>query len=142
MIMTNEDIEQFVYDALAPLLAKDVRTEDIISGDLYPEDCRPLDSRLEDAVIAVGEGFPEQIQTGRVRLNIYVPDIDCGFGRMVKDKERCTQVAGLDGEILELLNAASDQFLWTFFRTTSTYADPDIGQHFVNVNLAFKRNNE
>ena len=86
MSKTNEDIEQFIYDALAPLLAKDVRTEDVISGDLYPEDCRPLDSKLEDAVIAVGEGFPDQIQTGRARINIYVADIDCGFGRKVKTR--------------------------------------------------------
>ena len=142
MTMTNEEIEQFIYDALAPLLAKEARQEDVINGDLYPEDCRPMDSDKEDAVIAVGEGFPEQIQTGRARLNIYVPDIDCGFGRKVKDKERCQQVASLAGEVLRLLNAASDQFLWTLFRTTATIADPDIEQHFVNINLSFKRNNE
>ena len=140
--MTNEEIEQFIYDALAPLLAKEARQEDVISGDLYPEDCRPMDSDKEDAVIAIGEGFPDQIQTGRARVNIYVPDIDCGFGRKVKDKERCQQVASLEGEVLRRLNAASDQFLWTRFRTTATIADPDIEQHFVNINLSFKRNNE
>lgn len=142
MTKTNEDIEQFVYDALAPLLAKDKRLTEVISGDLYPEDCRPLDSDKEDAVIAVGEGIPDQIQSGRVRINIYVPDIDCGFGRKVKDKERLTALSQLDTAILDSLNNADNQYLWRLFRTTATIADPDISQHFVNVNLAFKRNNE
>lgn len=142
MAKNNEEIEQFIYDALAPLLAKGTRTKDVISGDLYPEDCRPMDSNLEDAVIAVGEGFPDQIQTGHARLNIYVPDIDCGFGRKVKDKGRLEQLSALDGEIVSLLNAASTQFLWSLFRTTATIADPNIEQHFVNVNLSFKYNNE
>jgi len=142
MSKTNEEIEQFIYDALAPLLAKGVRNEEVISGNLYPEDCRPLDSQLEDAVIAVSGGYPDQIQTGRARVNIYVPDIDCGFGRKVKDKDRCQQVASLDSEIVRLLNAASDQFLWKLRRTTATMADPEIGQHFVNVNLSFQHNNE
>ena len=87
MIKTNEQIEQFIYDALAPLLSQ-AQGEGVISGDLYPEDCRPLDSQLEDAVIAVSSGFADQIQTGRARLNIYVPDIDNGSSRKVKDKER------------------------------------------------------
>ena len=142
MSKTNEDIEQFIYEALAPLLAKDVRTEDVISGDLYPEDCRPLDSKLEDAVIAVGEGFPDQIQTGRARINIYVADIDCGFGRKVKNKERCQEIAALDKEILRRLKAFDNQFHWRLARNTTTIADPDIEQHFVNVTLAFKYNNE
>ena len=143
MSKTNEDIEQFIYDALAPLLAKGVKREtDVISGDLYPEDCRPLDSQLEDAVIAVADGDPSQIQTGRARINIYVPDIDCGFGRKVKDKERCTAVAALDTQILAMLKAYSNQYRWRFFRTTATIADPDIEQHFVNINLAFNFNNE
>lgn len=141
MIQTNEDIEQFVYDALAPLFSKE-QGAGVITGDLYPEDCRPLDSKLEDAVIAVADGDPAQIQTGRVRVNIYVADIDCGFGRKVKDKDRCQFIASLDKEIVRLLNAADSQYLWRLFRTTATIADPDIEQHFVNVNLAFKFNNE
>lgn len=142
MSKTNEEIEQFIYDALAPLLAKDVREEDIISGDLYPEDCRPLDSQLEDAVIAVADGFPDQIQTGRARVNIYVPDIDCGFGRKVKDKDRLTELSEIGEVILRLLKEADSQYHWRLFRTTATIADPSIEQHFVNVNLAFKFNNE
>ena len=138
MIVTNEEIEQFVYDALAPLLSKE-QGERVISGDLYPEDCRPLDSQEEDAVIAVGTGFAEQIQSGRVRLNIYVPDIDNGTGRKVKDKNRCEAVSKLDTEIVQLLNDADTDSRWKLFQTTATFAEPEIEQHFVNVNLQFER---
>jgi len=141
MTQTGEDLEQYVYDALAPLLSRESGVG-VISGDLYPEDCRPMDSDKEDAVIAVGEGYPRQIQSGHVRVNIYVPDIDCGFGRKVKDKGRCQELASLDKEIVRLLNNASPQYLWRLFRTTRTFAVPEIEQHFINVNLSFKFNNE
>ena len=138
MIVTNEEIEQFVYDALAPLLSKE-QGNGVISGDLYPEDCRPLDSKDEDAVIGVGTGFADQIQSGRVRLNIYVPDIDNGSGRKVKDKGRCEELSRLDSQIVQLLNAADTDYLWKLFQTTATISDPEIEQHFVNVNLQFER---
>lgn len=138
MIKTNEEIEQFIYDALAPLLSKEQDSE-LISGDLYPEDCRPLDSKLEDAVIAVGTGYAEQIQSGRARLNIYVPDIDNGAGRKVKDKTRLETLSRLDSQIVALLNAADTDYRWSLFQNTATIADPAIEQHFVNVNLQFER---
>ena len=138
MIATNEEIEQFVYDALAPLLSRE-QGEGVISGDLYPEDCRPLDSKEEDAVIAVGTGFAEQIQSGRARLNIFVPDIDNGTGRKVKDKTRLEAISRLDSEIVRLLNEADTDYRWKLFQSTATFAEPDIEQHFVNVNLQFER---
>ena len=124
-----------MHDALAPLLASGTGT---ISGDLYPEDCRPLDSRLEDAVIAVSNGLAGQIQSGRARVNIYVPDIDCGFGRKVKDKGRLETLSLLDTTIVGLLNAADSDYRWGLFATTATIADPAISQHFVNVNLEYE----
>ena len=51
-------------------------------------------------------------------------------------------IAALDTQILALLKAYSNQYRWRFFRTTATIADPDIEQHFVNINLAFNFNNE
>jgi len=133
---TNEQIEQFIWDALAPLLSKE-QGAGTISGDLYPEDCRPLDSKLEDAVIAVSNGFPGQVQSGRARLNIYVPDIDCGYGRKVKNKGRLEELSRLDTVIVDMLNASDTDYLWGLFATTATIAAADIEQHFVNINLEF-----
>lgn len=133
---TNEQIEQTIWDALAPLLSKE-QGAGTITGDLYPEDCRPLDSKLEDAVIAVADGYPGQVQSGRARINIYVPDIDAGLGRKVKDKGRLEELSQLDTVIVDMLNAADTDYRWGLFATTATIAVPDIGQHFVNINLEF-----
>ena len=48
-----------------------------ISGEVYRNGYRPRDSRREDAVVIFTAGMPEQIQTGVVTINIFVPDIDC-----------------------------------------------------------------
>lgn len=133
---TNEQIEQTIWDALAPLLSQE-QGAGTITGDLYPEDCRPLDSKFEDAVIAVADGYPGQVQSGRARLNIYVPDIDAGLGRKVKDKGRLEELSKLDTVIVDMLNAADTDYRWGMFATTATIAAPDIEQHFVNINLEF-----
>jgi len=129
----NGQIEQHIYDALEEYFSGDV-----ISGALYPEDCRPLNSHAEDAVIAVGSVSAEQVQEGRARLNIYVPDINNGTGRPVKDKTRLDELSLLDTTIVELLNDAETDYLFSLAQATQQLADEAIGQHFVNITLDFK----
>lgn len=125
-------IEQEMVAALGPFLS------DIVSGSVYPSDCRPLNSKLEDAIIAVSSASAEQIQEGRARLNIYVPDIDNNSGRLVPDKERLEELAALDEEVVAVLNASNSDYEFDLFQATAAIADPDIKQHFVNINLEFK----
>lgn len=125
-------IEQDVFNVLEPFFVGKV------TGNLYPSDCRPLNSRLEDAVITVSSASAKQIQEGRVRLNIYVPDIDNNSGRLVPDKERLEEIAAYDEDIVKLLNEADTDYLWDLFQATASIADPDIKQHFININLEFK----
>ena len=125
-------IEQEILAALEPLFAGR------ISGNIYPSDCRPLDSKLEDAIITVSSASAEQIQEGRARLNIYVPDINNNSGRLVPDKERLEELALLDEEVVAVLNEANTDYFFDLFQATASIADPDIKQHFVNINLEFK----
>lgn len=125
-------IEQEMVAALEPFLS------DIVSGSVYPSDCRPLNSKFEDAVITVSSASAEQIQEGRARLNIYVPDIDNNSGRLVPDKERLEELAALDEEVVAVLNASNSDYEFDLFQATAAIADPDIKQHFVNINLEFK----
>ena len=125
-------IEQEILAALEPLFAGR------ISGNIYPSDCRPLDSKLEDAIITVSSASAEQIQEGRARLNIYVPDINNNSGRLVPDKERLEELALLDEEVVAVLNEANTDYYFDLFQATASIADPDIKQHFVNINLEFK----
>ena len=113
-------------------------TVSVFPQGLYPSDCRPLNSQLEDVVITVSSASAEQIQEGRARVNIYVPDIDNNSGRLVPDKERLEELAALDEEVLAILNDADTDFDFELFQATAAIADPNIKQHFVNINLEFK----
>lgn len=125
-------IEQEILTVLEPLFAGR------ITGSIYPSDCRPLNSQLEDAIITVSSASAEQIQEGRARLNIYVPDIDNNSGRLVPDKERLEELAALDEEVVAYLNDADTDYDFDLFQATASIAAPDIKQHFVNINLEFK----
>lgn len=110
-----------------------------ISGKFYPSDCRPANSKLEDAVLTVSKVSSEQIQDGRARINIYVSDIDNNSGCLVPDKERLQELASLDEKIVEILNAADTDYDFDLFQGTDIIADSNINQHFVNINLELKR---
>ena len=125
-------IEQEILTVLEPLFAGR------ITGSIYPSDCRPLNSQLEDAVITVSSASAEQIQEGRARLNIYVPDIDNNSGRLVPDKERLEELAALDEEVVAYLTDADTDYDFDLFQATASIAAPDLKQHFVNINLEFK----
>lgn len=127
-------IEDDIYNVLVDVFPG------IISGTLYKEGTRPTDAKTEDAVIIVSGGDVEQIQTGRAHINIYVQDIDNGSGNLVKDKDRLTELSDCDETIVEALNnALFEEYSFRLNKMTDTFAEKDINQHFVNVNLEFER---
>ena len=67
-----------------------------------------------------------------------MPDIDCGIGRAVPDKARIQELTQLDDAIIDTLNAADTDYLYYLSQATHTMADPEIEQHFVNINIGFK----
>lgn len=127
-------IEDDIYNALVDVFPG------IISGTLYKEGTRPTDAKTEDAVIIVSGGDVEQIQTGRAHINIYVQDIDNSSGNLVEDKGRLTELSDCDEAIVEALNnALFEEYSFRLNKMTDTFAERDINQHFVNVNLEFER---
>lgn len=127
-------IEDDIYNVLVDVFPC------IISGTLYKEGTRPIDAKTEDAVIIVSGGDVEQIQTGRAHINIYVQDIDNGSGNLVGDKDRLTELSDCDETIVEALNnALFEEYSFRLNKMTDTFAEKDINQHFVNVNLEFER---
>lgn len=131
-IKTAIEIEEMMYSALESCF------EGKISGTLYKEGCRPLDSELEDAVIAVGKTSAEQIQTGRAIINIYAPDIDNNSKRLVPDKSRLTELAKMKDDLLDVLNSADTDYLFVLADAPEAVSASDIKQHFVNINLDFE----
>lgn len=125
-------IEQEMYEAIETLITENVE------GGFYQSDCRPANSKQEDAVLTATYANASQIQAGRAKLNIYVPDIDCGAGRAVPDKTRLQQLCQLDERIIEALNEADTDYLFYLSQATHTMADPETEQHFVNINIGFR----
>lgn len=125
-------IEQEMFDALETFFVGR------ISGSFYPSDCRPADSKVEDAVLTVSQATAEQIQEGRARINIFVPDIDNGTGRPVPDKDRLIALSELDEQIIDVLNEADTDYEFDLSKGTETINAEAIKQHFVNITIEFK----
>lgn len=125
-------IEQEMFDALETFFVGK------ISGSFYPSDCRPADSKVEDAVLTVSQATAEQIQEGRARINIFVPDIDNGTGRPVPNKERLGVLSALDEIIIDTLNNSDTDYCFDLSQATGTINADDIKQHFVNIEIEFK----
>ena len=111
----------------------------MISGDVYRNGYRPRDSRLEDAVVTFTAGLPDQIQTGVVTVNIFVPDIDpYDNGVFVEDGRRTEELERLAQAWVDSLTAAVSCYKFKLMQTIYTEEDAEINQHFIVVKLAYE----
>ncbi len=109
-----------------------------INGGVYRAGLRPRDSQLEDAIVVFTAGLPEQIHTGVVTVNIYVPDIDPdGNGTWVEDAARTAALEQLAAQWVNSLNGANSDYYFTLRQTIYTEPEPEIRQHFVVVRLGY-----
>lgn len=136
MIKSEAQIEQDVYDLLQPYLEEG----NLIRGKVYKDGCRPGDSTAEDAVIAVSNASADQVQVGHVMVNVYVPDINNGSGFLVPDKGRLSELTALHEDICEQLNGSTtDEYAFHPGRAARIIQEPDMRQHFANMDIEFQR---
>lgn len=134
MAKTATQIQGDVYQLL-----KNSTLCSMISGDVYRKGMRPRDSKLEDAVVIFTTGLPDQIQTGVVTINIYVPDIDAyNNGVMVENGLRSSQLELLAAEWVGSLKAGVSNYKFRLQQTIYTEEDAAIKQHFVVVKLHYR----
>lgn len=135
MKYTAGQIESKVYELLSSSSLKTT-----IGGEIYKEDTRPLDSKNEDIVISFISGRDDQIQSGIVVVNTYVPDIDNGQnkGLKVKNVTRCEELESALNQFSESISIHED-FMFKTDKTIQTYKEDEIHQHFVNLRLKYKR---
>lgn len=111
----------------------------MISGNVYRNGYRPRDSRLEDAIVIFTAGLPDQIQTGVVTVNIYVPDIDpYDNGVLVEDGQRTEELESLAQAWVDSLSAAVSCYKFRLLQTIYTEEEAEINQHFIVVKLAYE----
>ena len=126
--------KQVQTDIIALLRGSELAAE--ISGEVYRNGLRPRDSRLEDAVVIFTTGLPDEIETGVVTVNIYVPDIDpYENGVLVEDGERTEKLEILAQGWVDSLLGSGTNYVFELRQTIYTEAEPDIKQHFVVVKL-------
>lgn len=129
--------KQVQTDIIALLRGSELAAE--ISGKVYRNGLRPRDSRLEDAAVIFTTGLPDEIETGVVTVNIYVPDIDpYENGVLVEDGERTETLEILAQGWVDSLLGSGTNYVFELRQTIYTEAEPDIKQHFVVVKLGYK----
>lgn len=121
-----------MYAALEELMGQTIK------GTFYPSEVRPLEATTEDAVLTVSNATADQIQEGRARLNIYVPDIDIGGASLVPDKARLMELEAITEKVVEKLNEADTAYYFDLFQATATIAVPERNEHFVNIGIHFR----
>lgn len=129
---TEIEIERDFYT-----LIKDSSLGAALRGSLYRSEMRPANADGEDLIVKFLAGTDEQIQSGTVLLNLYVPDVEIDGGRKVADKNRIGELQRL---ILDFVEDCDDTDYWIKTDGTpySTY-NPDIEQHLIVTRLKFQR---
>ena len=134
MAKTGKQVQGDIYR-----LFKDSTLYAMISGDVYRNGYRPRDSRLEDAVVIFTAGLSDQIETGVVTVNIYVPDIDpYKNGVLVEDGRRTDELERLAQAWVDSLTAAVSCYKFKLMQTIYTEEEADINQHFIVVKLGYE----
>lgn len=134
MAKTSKQVQGDIYQLL-----KDSTLYTMISGEVYRQGYRPRDSRKEDAVVIFTTGLPDQIQTGVVTVNIYVPDIDpYQNGVLVEDGERTESIERLAQQWVDGLTTDRSCYKFKLQQTIYTEEEPDIRQHFIVVKLKYE----
>lgn len=129
---TENEIERDFYT-----LVKNSDLGAAIRGTMYRSEMRPANADSEDLIVKFLAGTDEQIQTGTVILNIYVPDIDFQDGRKVEDKERIGTLQSLIREFIK--NCDSVDYDIKSDGTPYSSQNPDIEQHLIVSRIKFKR---
>ena len=133
MAKTGKQIQGDIYRLL-----KGSTLCSVISGNVYREGCRPRDSRLEDAVVIFTAGLPDQIQTGTVTVNVYVPGIDpYDNGIVIEDGQRCEEIETYAQAWVSDVSESVNTYSFELGSTIHTAWDEDIRQSFVVIKLLY-----
>lgn len=134
MAKTENQIERDFYSIANNALGN------IIRGTVYRRGMRPDNAKTEDCIAKFLGGVDEQIQTGTVVLNIYVPFIPYQDGRRGEDLNR---IGELEEQVKEAVKAIDDtDYEITTETTPQSYKMDEIEQTIIAVRLRFQRLNQ
>lgn len=129
---TEQEIEEDVFVIMRDNLGN------IINGKVYRDGTRPDNAQTEDINVAFNTGVDEQIQSGLVIVNIYVPNTPCkGYSRKIKAIGRIKTLQRAAMDTLE--NLENDEYVFNTEETAKSYPADDIEQWFINFRIHYKR---
>ena len=133
MTKTEKQIERDFFEFVSKSeLAK------AITGKVYRKGMRPTDSDKEDIVVKFLSGLDEQVQSGIVVINVYVPDrVIRKTGAKVEDIERIGELEELIISFVE--NNDSNEYDLSRDGTPKSLEAEGIEQHFIYARIKFKR---
>lgn len=109
-----------------------------IKGAVYRSEMRPDDATTEDLIIKFLAGLDEQVQSGVIIINIYVPDIVYSkTGRKVEDKSRVEYLEGLIQDFVAKCESA-EYWIETDGTPASSFIE-GIDQHLIFARIKFNR---
>lgn len=108
-----------------------------IRGKVYRPDMRPDDAKTEDLVLKFLAGLDDQIQSGVIIINLYVPDIPSESGRKVKDITRIGVLEELIKSFVE--DNDNTEYIISTEATPTSMKNNEIEQHFIYARIKFKR---
>jgi hypothetical protein len=111
---------------------------DAITGEVYKDIDRPVNSELEDIVVRPLTNVPRQKQTCVINVNVYVPD-HFDDGQYVKDGERCDLLEKESAQLLEVFFIEGARI---YLDTQHTYEVKDAKAHVINNRLVYTVINE
>lgn len=133
MIKTEQQIERDFFSFVkSSTLGKGIK------GTVYRSEMRPDDATTEDLVVKFLSGLDEQVQTGVVVINIYVPDVAYQqTGRKIGDKKRIGELQEL---IRSFINDSDNTEYWMQTDgTPQAVKVEDIEQHVIYARIKFQR---
>lgn len=138
MAKTEKQIQSDVI-----LLLEGSSLKQSLSGGVYRgtpnSSYRPRNSQLEDLIVIFTEGIPDEVESGTVTLNIYVPDIDpYNNGVLVEDGKRTAELEALADDWVKSLTCDKSNYRFRLRQTIYTERDEAVHQHFVVVKLAYQ----
>jgi hypothetical protein len=134
MIKTGQQIEDDIY-----ALLKNSDLAATVSGNVYKFGMRPYNSTSEDIIVKFITALTNEIQTGTVVVNIYVPDIDAyDNGSLIRNISRCKTIEQKSNEWVASLTADKTEYLFELSQAIYTEEEPELNQHFISIRLKFK----
>lgn len=111
-----------------------------IKGNLYRRGQRPDNANSEDCVVKFLGGIDEQVQSGTVLLNIYVPYIAYSDGRRGENLSRIGELQEAANSIIEEYDG--DDYLIKKEITPQSYQMDEIEQSVIAFRIRFQRLNQ